>query len=463
MMNSEIDRTRTYAFSLLEHLPCEFAEIRLQATESFSLSLAGKSLEDLSFGSTIAGSVRVLKNGAWGFIAFNDLAALETYVRKAIAIAESARSSRRVSIIRTNGSIRASRTEPVRDFRSVLQDEKFELLRGYNEILMSSEKIQSTKAVYRDVCKSYSYMNTDGSCCVDEGMFCGISFTSVAKEGSVMQPYHESVAGYGGFELVSDRAALAEHVVKTAVDLLSADSVPGGNYRVVVDQRLAGVFIHEAFGHLSEADFLYENEDMRAQMTLGKVFGPPELNVIDDGSLENVAGYIPFDDEGVAPLPTRLISGGILSGRLHSRETAGAMGEELTGNARAIGVMKQPIVRMTNTYIENGTHPVGDILASAGDGIYAAGNIGGMTNLEMFTFTADHGYEIKNGRKGKMYRDIMLSGNVFSTLRNIVMIGNDLQMFGGLGGCGKGGQGPLPVSFGGPHLLIDNVLIGGKQ
>ena len=89
--------------------------------------------------------------------------------------------------------------------------------------------------------------------------------------------------------------------------------------------------------------------------------------------------------------------------------------------------------------------------------------IGGQTNLEMFTFTAAYGYKIKNGKPGKMFRDIILSGNVFTTLKNISMIGNDREMFGGLGGCGKGGQGPLPVTLGGPHMLVNNVLVGGGK
>ena len=56
----------------------------------------------------------------------------------------------------------------------------------------------------------------------------------------------------------------------------------------------------------------------------------------------------------------------------------------------------------------------------------------------------------------------MLTGNVFETLMNIDAIGNDLVMFGGLGGCGKGGQSPLRVSDGGPHIRIKNVTIGGR-
>ncbi len=198
-------------------------------------------------------------------------------------------------------------------------------------------------------------------------------------------------------------------------------------------------------------------------MVLGRQFGPEGLNVYDDGSLAHLPGYTPFDDEGVLPEKTALISGGMLTGRLHSRETAARMNENPTGNGRAINVMRQPVVRMTNTYIDKGPYSKEDIFSAVDRGIYAIDVIGGQTNLEMFTFTSGFGFEIKNGKRGKMYRDIQLSGNVFQTLKNIKMIGNDLQMFGGLGGCGKGGQSPLPVSFGGPHMLIEEVLIGGKQ
>ncbi|MFW6365382.1 MAG: TldD/PmbA family protein, partial [Spirochaetota bacterium] len=196
---------------------------------------------------------------------------------------------------------------------------------------------------------------------------------------------------------------------------------------------------------------------------IGSCFGNHRLNVIDDGGIPFVSGYIPLDDEGIKPQKTYLIKEGCLNARLHSRETAYHMNEEPTGNARAIPVMSQPIVRMTNTYIENGHHTRDEIFSNVDDGIYAVDAYGGQTNLEMFTFSSAYGRIVKDGKPGRMVKNVMLSGNVFETLKNIEMIGNDLKLFGGLGGCGKGGQSPLPVSFGGPHMLINDVLIGGTQ
>jgi len=441
---------------------CEYADIRLAVSESTGISLSKESVESVTAGESVGGSVRILKNGSWGFVTFNNLDSLEKYFDSALKASMMINAPEKSVIAKAKGIKASFKTPALRPADSVHLDEKFELINNYNQILMSSERIQTTRAVYRDVNTCYAYLNSEGSDLFFDKSYCGVSLMSVAKSGSIVQPFHDSISGYGGFELVQDKMETAERVVKISVDLLDAQSLQGGKYSVILDPKLCGVFIHEAFGHLSEADFVYENPSMREIMELGRVFGPEFLNVYDNGNMPELSGYIPFDDEGVCPGSTALIEKGILSGRLHSRETACKMDEKPTGNARAIGVMRQPIVRMTNTFIDNGSSSKEEIFDAVDEGVYAADVIGGQTNLEMFTFTAGYGYMIKNGRPGKMFKDVILSGNVFNTLRNIRMIGNDRQMFGGLGGCGKGGQSPLPVSFGGPHMLIDDVLIGGK-
>jgi TldD protein len=151
----------------------------------------------------------------------------------------------------------------------------------------------------------------------------------------------------------------------------------------------------------------------------------------------------------------------VLVGRLHSRETAATMGETPTGNARALDHHFPPIVRMTNTYIEPGEARFEDMIADIKLGIYARNWYGGTTTMEQFTFSAGEAYMIRNGQVAELIRPVVLSGNLFVTLENIDMIGNDLEMNQG-GGCGKGGQVPLPVSNGSPHIRIRNVLVGGR-
>ena len=220
------------------------------------------------------------------------------------------------------------------------------------------------------------------------------------------------------------------------------------------------MFIHEAFGHLSEADFVYENPKMQELLTLGKPMGIEQLNVVDDATMENLPGSMKYDDEGVPGQRKYLIKNGVLTERLHSRETAGKMQEAPTGNARAIRANYPPIVRMTNTAIEPGDTPLEEMFEDVKEGVYAVRMLGGQTNGEMFTFAAAEGYMIRDGKVAEPVSDITLSGNVFQTLQDIDAISSDTLYTNG--GCGKGGQMPLPVSVGGPHIRIKNVVVGGR-
>ena len=146
-------------------------------------------------------------------------------------------------------------------------------------------------------------------------------------------------------------------------------------------------------------------------------------------------------------------------GRLHSRETAGKMGERVTGNARALDYRFPPIVRMTNTYIERGEMSFNDLIADIDEGVYARNWFGGTTSMEMFTFSAGEAYMIRNGKVAELLRPVKLTGNLFTTLMNIDALGNDMDFNQG-GGCGKAGQMPLPVSNGSPHIRIRDVVVG---
>jgi len=288
----------------------------------------------------------------------------------------------------------------------------------------------------------------------------GVRFVAVAKDGTNIQRAHKSFGDTRGYDTVMNLEEEVMNVVKITRDLIKAPKVDSGVYQVILDPQLSGVFAHEAFGHLSEADFVYENPKAREMMKLRRRFGSEILNIVDDGSLVGENGFTAYDDEGVRGEKSYLIKDGILVGRLHSRETAASMGEKPTGNARAINTSFRPIVRMTTTYIENGETSFDEMLAGIKSGIYACGILGGNTDLERFTFSSAYAYKIENGKITTPLRDVILSGNVFETMHNITMIGNDLTLFGGLGGCGKGGQMPLPVSDGSPHIRIKNVLVG---
>ncbi len=439
---------------------CDYAEIHFEKVRSSSVVYSKDQIESVQTAITSSGNARALQKGGWGFSAFNEddlLPNLKAAEENATLIGTGksylTRSSHPVvTDVHTNYQIRPA---------NISLCEKSELARHYNEQLKHPDIIQ-TSTVYSDWEIEKYFVNSEGAAIKQVKTFCGMAFSCTAKDGSTIQKTSKSVGHYGGFELVNSLDAELEVLKQRVLDLLKAPGIESGKYRVLLDPHLAGVFAHEAFGHLSEADFLAENPRMQEVMQIGRRFGTENLNIIDDGSLAHLAGYTPYDDEGMPAQKTVLLKNGVLNTRLHSRETAARMNERTSGNARALSPAFQPIVRMTNTYIDNGTQSFEDLLSELDDGIYALDMLGGMTNLEMFTFSAGYGFKVKNGKIRHLVRDIVLSGNVFETLENIIGIGNDLKHHGGLGGCGKAGQNGLPVSTGSPHLLISPVLIGGK-
>jgi TldD protein len=353
--------------------------------------------------------------------------------------------------------------EMKRDFRDITLAEKKALAERYNHVLLGhSDKIIDTQSIYSDSFVHLILANSEGTYIEQEKPSVIVAAVAMSREGDNVQQAYESLSTTQGYEYVLDKDELARKVAQKSVELLNAKPVKAGQYTVVADQKLAGVFIHEAFGHLSEADFVYENPKAREMMTMGRRFGKGLLNVYDDGSIPNLRGTTLYDDEGTPARRNWLIKDGVLVGRLHSRQTAAKMSEPATGNARAINYRFAPIVRMTSTAIDNGATSFDDMIKDIKLGIYACDAYGGQTQLENFSFSSGYAYMIRDGKIAEMVKDVILAGNLFTTLDNIDAVGNDFSWDNVGGGCGKSNQFPLPVTCGSPHIRIQNVVIGGE-
>jgi TldD protein len=448
--------------NLVRHARIPFLEVRLEERQGVDIQYVGKELETLNQYIDIGGNVRAFCKGVWSFASFNDFDELESHI--SFVIREARQSGRGIGkrLAKSEPYVDEVTVKQKDDPRKISIDDKINTVKGYNSRILRSKKIQSSRTTYSDTFVRKFYINSDGADIVEEKVYTGISFTAIAKDGMNIQMMKRAHASTQGFDSVKGREASVEEVKKDAIDMLKAEKVQAGVYTVVVDPILAGVFAHEAFGHLSEADFISSNKKVQEIMKIGREFGNTHLTIVDDGSMKSERGSFAYDDEGVPSQKNYLIKEGKLVGRLHSRETAIKMGEETTGNARALDYRFPPIVRMSNTYIDKGTLSFKELIKDIDTGIYAVDALGGNTQLEMFTFSSAKAYMIKKGKVGKMVRDVVLSGNVFETMKNIDGIGNDLSIHGGLGGCGKEGQYPLQTAYGGPHVRIRNVVVGGK-
>jgi TldD protein len=437
----------------------EYIDVHLEESTQTVISFHGNKLEEVSQFRSCGGNARALVKGGWGFIGFND----QKDLREKITIAV------------TNGRLvnsepfSFSSPEPVVDsidyhkdkqIKTITLTEKMNLLSSYNDIMLRHPGIQSTVVRYSDKSRKTIFANSNGSYIEQSYPDLTLRLTAISRRNNEVQQSSISVGSRDGFSKIEALEDQAHEIAQKAHALTEAPYVKGGEYTVVLDPILAGVFTHEAFGHLSEADFIYQNKQLRDIMVLGHRFGSKSLNIIDEGSLQDLRGGYRYDDEGTPSTKTYLIREGILTGRLHSLETASRMGEAPTGNARALNFRFPPIVRMSNTYIDKGNSSLEDMIGDIKEGIYVKGWYGGTTSLEMFTFSSGEAYMIRNGEIEELLRPVVLTGNVFTTLDSIDAIGDDLEMNEG-GGCGKFAQSPLPVSNGSPHIRIRNCVVGG--
>jgi len=436
----------------------DYVEVRLDDTATNRIVYRGRELEEIGRIRSFGGNVRALLRGGWGFVSFNEPAELRKRVEEAISAAHHV--GRETSMLAEVPPVVDSvRLKVKKDPRAIPLATKKEMLDRYNEKMLSVQGATSTNIMYYDGHKRVVFASSEGSYIEQERIDVVSRLSATARKNGDMQQASMSLGALNDFAYVEALDETARLLGERAVELLSAPYAKAGTYTVVLDPILAGVFCHEAFGHLSESDFVYENDRMKEIMVLGRQFGQPHLNIVDGAAVPDLRGSFKYDDEGVPAQKTDLIRDGILVGRLHSRETAGKMGERVTGNARALDYRFPPIVRMTNTYIEPGNISFEELIADIDEGVYARNWFGGTTSMEMFTFSAGEAYMIRNGKVAELLRPVKLTGNLFTTLMNIDALGNDMDFNQG-GGCGKGGQMPLPVSNGSPHIRIQDVVVG---
>jgi TldD protein len=440
----------------------DYLAIRLEQSEGTDIFLRGGQTETLSEGISIGGHVRACHQGGWGFASFNDLETLAIRVEEAIAAAKLIGHEETllapVRPVQVTQNIPLTGTDP----RQVPLGRKKQLCHHYADLLQQvDQRVTTTSVRYSDTIQRVVLATSEGTLIDQSWADMEMRFAATARNGERVQTGRETTGSRKAYEDLEGLDPQVAEAAQRAVAALALPPVRGGTYEVVIDPILTCLFVHEAFGHLSEADMTYENPELLEAMSMGRRFGPENLQIFDGAALQGHRGSYWYDDEGTPATNTQLIQDGVLVGRLHSRETAGKLNETPTGNARCLNYHYSPLVRMTNTWIGRGDTPVSDLLTDIKEGVYARNWLEGMTNGEMFTFTAGEAWMIRNGRLAEPVRDVTLSGNVFRTLANIVAIGDDFY-WDESGGCGKGGQNGLPVGCGGPSLRIRNVVVGGE-
>lgn len=438
----------------------DYIDIRYELKRETSVAVAGPELKKAGSSTTDGYVVRALKNGGFSSVTVTSGSDVPEAVKLAVQGASAmAGGGKTVSLAPAEPCVDHVEPSLQGDPADVPLSEKISLLKKYNDLMLEKPEIANTNMSYSEVDREKFFVSSEGTSIRERVCTVSIGGEVVARRGDLTQNIRAAVGGANGMASLYNREDVFTERADLARQLLDARPVKGGTYDVVINPGLTGVFIHEAFGHFSEADIIEDNPPLREKMALGATIGSEGATIMADSTIPGQVGFYKYDDEGTPVRKTALMVKGVLRGRLHSRRTAAEFGEPVSGHAVAEDHRYEPIVRMGTIYLEKGEMSFDELLKQMGSGLYLCDGKGGQTSGENFTFGAQYGYLVENGEIKEMIRDINIMGNLFKTLGNIEAV-DDKMVLSERGGCGKG-QMNIKSGYGGPSVLIRSMVIGG--
>jgi TldD protein len=406
--------------------------------------------------------VRVLTGGAWGYSSTINVekdsirVAVEEAYRLAKACSLKVKEPVKLAEIKTEkAKVKWKIKTPPSE---IPVEEKIDLALKLGE---EAKKLEPRIRSYTVECLDFSsleYLYTnEGARIAQEKTYVWLRIYVTGFEAGIYASASEEAGGTGGFEILNGKIEeLSRKAALRVKGQLEAVPAKAGRYPALLGPSVVGVFVHESLGHMAEADLALAGSILLESM--GKQIAPQQVSIYDDGGLEGAFGSIIFDDEGVRCRKAILVEDGVVVGLMHSRETAGKLEAEPTGNARAENFRYTPLVRMRNTYLKPKDQTLDELLEPIKFGYYLKTLRGGQVNMDgTFQVGVQEAYEIVNGEIGKPVRNLSISGNTLETLKKVEAVGKEFELFPGR--CGKGQI--AFISDGGPPIRVSEVRVGG--
>jgi TldD protein len=355
----------------------------------------------------------------------------------------------------------------LRDPATLALDEaaKVSLLRRADDAARSHDpRVREVSASFSTSAREFLVANSDGDWAEDRTHLSRLVVSALALESEQRQEAFATAGGcVEGAYYASERTpeAVALEAASGAVLLLGAREPEAGSYPVVVCNGWGGVMVHECFGHSMEGDTVRKQTSIRAGQ-LGQAVAAPGVTIVDSGLVPWSRGSFRVDDEGTPAQRTVLVRDGILVGYLWDRLNATLTGHRPTGNGRRASYRDYPLCRMTNTWIEPGSHSPDALIGEVKRGLYCKKLGGGSVNPAdgNFSFQVTEAWQIEDGRLTHPVRNATLAGNGNDAMLRIDGVGSDLAIDGTTGSCGKDGQWK-PVGVGQPTVRFTGITVGG--
>ena len=441
----------------------DFAELFLQDQRAASLIMVDNAIDNATTGRKHGAGIRIYKGFESVYVHTNDTseAGLMRAAKQAASAIGGSGSARGIALI---GSVAAN----IHAIRQLPMD-----VSGKRRADLAHAATQAARSVSQEI-KQVSVnlsgsendvwiANTDGLFVSDKRVYTRIGITAMASNGQENQTGFSGPGAMMGYELFDTRVdveAAARDAAQTAVTMLHAERCPAGIMPVIIDNGFGGVIFHEACGHSLEAtQVALGNSEFCGK--LGQRVANECVTAIDDGTIANEWGSLNIDDEGTPTTRLVLIEHGILKNYMIDRLNGRRMGMPVTGSARRQDYTFAPTSRMRNTFIAAGSDDENEIIATAGDALYAKKMGGGSVNPATgeFNFAVQEGYLIRGGKIDRPVRGATLVGKGSDILLKIDRVGRDMKMAQGV--CGSK-SGSIPTNVGQPMIRVTDITVGGR-
>ncbi len=438
----------------------DIADIYFQQQRSSRLTLNDGVLGDLRLDMQTGAGMRVVSGEDAGFVYTDDLSAeslLSTAQQASLIAGEPPEISQYSS--RLAGNMYLVDTP----WSDVGLDAKIAILERIDAQARAADPSVSRVVVdWHGIDEEVLIATLDGELVADPRPMTGITVIITATRDGATQSGFASIAARAGIDWYTDERL--DELVQTAVERtlvqFDARQVPTGELPVILAAGESGVVLHEAIGHMFEAD-LVANGTSPFGGKLGEQVASAHVTLVDDPSMPRERGALNVDDEGTPTTATRIVEGGNLSSFLHDRQSALAAGVASTGSGRRESYRHLPLPRMSCTRLENGPHTKEEIIASVDRAVVCETFPSGSVEIGSgrFSFAVKNGWLVEKGRVTAPIKDFSIQGHGADLLRNISMVADDGRMDPGGWVCGKKQQN-VPVSQGMPTVLVDSLTVG---
>jgi TldD protein len=435
-----------------------YADARVVATRDESIDVQNEAVESAGHSESVGLGVRALIGSSWGFFAIDDLTAAASRGAGERA-AEIARASALVAgpplDLADVPIVEAEYVTPVEVHPfDVPLSEKVDMLLDLTKTMAGVRGVALARASLAFWDTSKWFVSSQGhrihQHIVESGG--GFDATAISDAETQRRSYPQSFGQYetGGFEVVRqwDFPGHAGRVAEEAAQLLSAPELEEGEKQLILEGSQLALQIHESVGHAIELDRILGWEAAFAgtsHLELPKLhthrYGSPLMNITADATLPGALGTFGFDDEGTPAQRVDIVRDGVWVGVLSGRDSASIANLLPGGMVRADGYNRLPMVRMTNVGLVPGEGTLDEIIADTEDGVYMATNRSWSiddTRLN-FQFGCEVGWEVKNGRLGRMVKNPTYTGitpQFWGTMDRLA--GETEWVHWGTPNCGKG-------------------------